>query len=539
MVGASSLLAQPGSVQKVAKSVFSLTTFNKDGGIIASTQGVFIDNKGTAISTFKPFIGATKATVVDANGKSMEVDAIMGADELYDMAKFRVIGNTNAAPIASKASEAGNKVWLVPYSIKKPQYQQEDISSVEQFNTSYNYYIFSNTAPENAIGCPFVNKDGQVIGLMHSNGTVTAIDANYAKQLHVTGLSTLDAALRESGIRTSLPDKEEDAITMMTLSKGQKSADDNMKYADEFIGKFPTSSFGYKEKAALLVNKQQFEEAEKVMQESIKKCSKKNEAHGDFADLIYQKVAYVGDSIYPAWNADKALQEAQKAYSIKAEPLYKHQEGKINYLKKDYQKAYDLFMELTKTPMNSGEIWYEAAQAKSQLKAPYDELKVLLDSAVSVGVRTKMAAPYYLARANFLDAQGKTREALADYNMYDSIARPIAPTFFYARYKCEMKLRQWQQALLDIARTCYLNPNEPTYFAEWASLDLRVKRYDEGISAAEACIRLAPEYADGYLLLGILQAEKGKKEEAKGNLLKAKELGDTRVDEYLKKYKLN
>ena len=85
MVGASSLLAQPGSVQKVAKSVFSLTTFNKDGGIIASTQGVFIDNKGTAISTFKPFIGATKATVVDANGKSMEVDAIMGADELYDM----------------------------------------------------------------------------------------------------------------------------------------------------------------------------------------------------------------------------------------------------------------------------------------------------------------------------------------------------------------------------------------------------------------------------------------------------------------------
>ena len=85
MVGASSLLAQPGSVQKVAKSVFSLTTFNKDGGIIASTQGVFIDNKGTAISTFKPFIGATKATVVDANGKSMEVDAIMGADELYDI----------------------------------------------------------------------------------------------------------------------------------------------------------------------------------------------------------------------------------------------------------------------------------------------------------------------------------------------------------------------------------------------------------------------------------------------------------------------
>ena len=215
-----SALAQPSPVQKMAKSVFTLTTFNKDGGIIASTQGVFIDNKGTAISTFKPFIGAVKATVVDATGKSMEVDAIMGADELYDMAKFRVIGKTAAANIATTGSTAGNKVWLVPYSIKKPAFQQEQISSVEKFNTSYNYYIFTTTAPDNAVGCPFVNKEGQVIALMHNNGSVTAIDANFAKQLHVTGLSTLDAALRESGIRTALPDKEQDAMTMMTLNKG-------------------------------------------------------------------------------------------------------------------------------------------------------------------------------------------------------------------------------------------------------------------------------------------------------------------------------
>ena len=538
MVGVSSLLAQPGPVQKVAKSVFTLTTFDKSGNIIAATQGVFIDNKGTAISTFKPFVGAVKATVVDASGKSMEVDAIMGADELYDMAKFRVLANTTAAPIANKEEVAGSKVWLVPYSIKKPQYQQEDISSVEKFNSSYNYYIFTTTVPETAVGCPFVNKDGQIIALMHNNGQVTAIDANYGKQLHVTGLSTLDAALRESGIRTALPDKESDATTMMTLNKGQKSAEEYMKYANEFIEKFPTSPFGYKEKAMLLANKQQYADAEKVMQESIKKANNKDEAHGDFADILYQKVAYVGDSIYPAWNADKALEEAQKAYSIKPQPLYKHQEAQINYLKKDYQKSYDLFMQLTKTPMNSGEIWYEAAQAKSQLKAPTTEIKELLDSAVAVGLRTKMAGPYLLARGRYLDAQGKYREALADYNQYDSIACPMAPTFFYTRYKCELQLRQWQQALFDIARTCYLNPKEPTYFAEWASLDLRVKRYDEGKKAAQACIELAPEYADGYLLLGILCGESGDKAEAKKNLEKAKELGDTRADEYLKKFKL-
>ena len=111
------------------------------------------------------------------------------------------------------------------------------------------------------------------------------------------------------------------------------------------------------------------------------------------------------------------------------------------------------------------------------------------------------------------------------------------PAFFYTRYQCETKLRMWQPALLDIARTCYLAPKEPTYFAEWASLDLRVKRYDEGISAATHCIELAPEYADGYLLLGLLQKEKGNKEEAIKNLKKAQELGDSRAGEYLKKVK--
>ena len=534
---ASSLMAQPGPVQKVSKSVFTLTTFNKDGGIIASTQGVFIDNKGTAISTFKPFVGATKASIVDASGKSMNVDAILGADELYDVAKFRIIGATTAAPIASKASVAGEKVWLVPYSIKKSPFQQEDISSVENFMTTYNYYIFSSSVPENAVGCPFVNKNGQVIGLMHTNGQTTAIDANYAKQLKVTGLSTLDAALRETGIRTALPDTEQDAITMMTLKKGQIPVDVYKEYTQEFINKFPTSAFGYKEKALYLVDQEKYDEAAKLMEEGIKKSTAKDEAHSNYADLIYQKIAYKGDSTYTAWTLDKAIDEAQKAYAAKPQPVYKHQEAQINFLKGNYQKACDMFLDLTKSNLNGGELYFEAAQAKTHLKAPAQEIEVLLDSAISVGARTGMAGNYYLARANFLNEQGQYRRAIQDYNMYDSIARPVDANFFYTRYQCETKLRMWQPALLDIARACYLAPKQPTFFAEWASLDLRVKRYDEGISAATHCTELAPEYADGFLLLGLLQKEKGLKDEAIKNLKKAQELGDTRAAEYLSKMK--
>lgn len=538
ILSASSLFAQSSAVQKVAKSVFSLTTFDKDGGIVASTQGVFIDNKGTAISTFKPFIGATKATIVDGNGKSMEVDAILGADELYDVAKFRVIGATTPATIATTEAAAGSSVWLVPYSIKKPAFQQEDINKVEKFHDSFNYYVFTNSVPENAVGCPFVNKNGQVIGIMHTdNGNINAIDANYIKQLTVTGLSTLDAALRETGIRTALPNTEQEAITMMTLKKSTTSPADYAKYANEFIALFPTSAFGYKEKGTLLTNDGKYEEAAKLMEEGIKKATNKDEAHSNYADIIYQKIIHVGDSTYKDWTLDKAIEETQKAYNIKAEPIYKHQEAQITFYKGDYQKAYDMFMGLTSSKLNSGEIYYEAAQSKMHLNAPDKEIITLLDSAVNAGNRNNMGATYYLARAQYLDSRGMYRKALQDYNQYDSLAAPINVAFFYARYKCEMNLRMWQQALIDIARTCYIAPNEPTYFAEWASLDLRVKRYEEGIAAANQCIKLAPEYPDGYLLLGLLQIESKQKEEGIKNLEKAKELGDTRADDYLKKYK--
>ncbi len=540
LLGATSLMAQPGAVQKVSKSVFTLTTFNKDGNIIASTQGVFIDNKGTAISTFAPFVGATKATIVDATGKSAEVDAILGADELYDVAKFRVKTNTTPAAIATQELPVGSKVWLVPYSIKKSPIAEEDITKVEKFNTSYTYYVFSCNAPENAVGCPFVNKNGQIIGLMHNDGQVTAIDANYAKQLTVTGLSSINASLRESGIRTALPTTEQEALTMMTLKKGQTSAADYTKYINDYIEQFPTSAFGYKEKAFELMTQDNFAEADKVMAEGIKKSTVKDEAHSNYADLIYQKIAYKGDSTYTAWTLDKAISEAQQAYSINASPVYKHQEAQIRFLKGDYQAAYNLFMDLTKTTINSGELYFEAAQAKTHLQAPATEIKELLDSAVSVASHSNnpaIASSYYLARANFLMGQGEYRSALKDFNMYDSIARPATPAFFYSRYQCETKLRMWQPALLDIARTCYLAPQEPTYLAEWASLDLRVKRLDEGISAATQCTKIAPTYADGYLLLGLLQIENQQKVEGLKNLEKAKELGDPRAEEYIKKYK--
>lgn len=78
--------AQTSAVKNAAKSVFKLTTYNADGSVLATSNGVFVGNNGEAISDLKPFIGAAKATVTDTKGREMNVERIMGINDLYDVA---------------------------------------------------------------------------------------------------------------------------------------------------------------------------------------------------------------------------------------------------------------------------------------------------------------------------------------------------------------------------------------------------------------------------------------------------------------------
>lgn len=65
----------------------------------------------------------------------------------------------------------------MPYSINNPQPLQLTLSSVERFHDSYNYYILDGEVPDNAVGCPVVNGNGQVVGIMHkSDSHTTAVD---------------------------------------------------------------------------------------------------------------------------------------------------------------------------------------------------------------------------------------------------------------------------------------------------------------------------------------------------------------------------
>ncbi len=541
--GHSQANAQSANVKKAAKSVFSLTTFKADGTLLATTRGVFIGENGEAISTWKPFVGADSAVVIDAQGNAMTVDVMIGANELYDVCKLKVIGNTTPAKIAASTSKANEKVSVVGYSIKSLDIKQIPIQKVETFMDKYAYYIFSSEAPANKEGCPFVNAKGEVIGILqHANSAdeTHAVDAKFMNDMKVnTGLSIADPVLRQTSIRTQMPSKESDALVMLMMSREQNHKN-YLKYVQDFKRLFPQSVDGYVAQANIFASKGLLSQAADEMETAIKQAKNKDVAHSEYAKLIYQQQLYQPDSTFTQWSLDKALDEATQANKINPLPVYQHQQAQIIFTKGNYQKAYDMFMALTKTSLRSGELFYEAAQAKTQLKADEKEILTLLDSAVAACPQplTPVAAPYVLARGVAYDQIGDYKKALADYNQYDTLMLGRAShEFYYTRYKCNSQLRRYQQALNDIAHAAVLNRQEPTYLAEMASLQLKVNLYEDAIKTADLCISLAPSYADAYLIKGLAQVQNKQKKEGLETLNKAKELGDARAKDFIDKYK--
>lgn len=534
---------QSKQVKKAAASIFSLTTFKTDGTLLASTNGVFISDNGEAISAFYPFVGADSAVVIDTNGNALPVDVIIGANELYDVCKFKVNGKTTPIKIASTHSNDGEKVWMLGYSIKNQDAKQVPIQKTELFMDKYTYYIFSSETPENMEGCPFVNAKGELIGILqhanHSEGT-HAVDAHFMKDMQINnGLSLADPVLRQTTIRTQLPAKEEDAlVTLMMASEQNKK--NYLKYIQDFKRSFPHAVDGYAAQARQYANKKEFAKAATEMETAIQNAHKKDAAHAEYAKIIFHQQLFQPDSTYLAWSLDKALAEAQKAYEINPLPAYQHQQAQIIYSKGNYQKAYDMFIALTKTNLRSGELFYEAAQAKAQLKANQAEILSLLDSAVAACPQplTPIAAPFVLARGAAYDQAGDYKKAIMDYNRYDTLMLGRANhEFYYTRFNCNVKLRRYQQALNDIAHAAVLNRQEPTYLAEMASLQLKVNYIDDALKTAELCIGIAPNYPDIYLIKGLALIQKKQKKLGIEAFEKAKQLGDKRAQDYIDKYK--
>ena len=536
-------LAQPSWTKKASKAVFTLKTFQADGSLLASSNGFFIDEDGRALSTFMPFKGAARAVVIDAQGKEWPVVCMLGANETYDVAKFRVETKKPQAVRVSVTPLSEEQIATVlPYREVK-QVKQGKVLRVERFSGNHAYYTLSMPSQEDLAGCPLLNEQGEAVGIMQPAASAGdkqsyAVSALFADSLTITGLSLNDKTLRSTAIKKALPEQQDQALLALYMGS---SATDSTTFAtmvDDFIAQFPQSADGYLYRAQLHLKAYRFSEAEKDMEQAVKVAEKKDDAHYNYARLIYEKEVTMSDKPYAAWSLDKAMEEATKAYELNPMPLYRYQQATILYAQKRFDEAKERFLELKDTPLRSAEVFYDASRCAEQLKDTTAQL-ALMDSVMAMFSQPYLqeAAPYLLARAQVRMGAGKSREAVADLNDYEKLMRTkLNDRFYYIRYQADMGGRLFQMALNDIDKAIELNPTYDLYLAEKASLQIRVGLTDEAAETARRCVEMAPNYSDGYLFLGLAQCLKGNKDEGLKNLQKAKELGDPQADELIEKY---
>lgn len=535
--------AQPSWVKKATKSVFTLKTFAADGSLIASSNGFFVGTNGEAISNFTPFKGAARAIVIDAGGKEWPVSGIMGANDMYDVVKFRVEAQkTQPLVVASAIAPVGSNVWFLPYRDTK-NVRQGAVRKAEKFMNAYAYYTVALQISELNVSCPLLNDNGEVLGLMQQPASAKdslsyAVSALFADSLKITGLSLNDLSLRQTQIRLELPDNMQEALLMMYMANSAADSATYVRMMDEFIRKFPNAYDGYVYRAQFAAGNGHYADAERDMQQALKVADKKEEAHYAYARIIYNKEIFQSDKPFAAWSLDKALEEVRTANTLQPSPTYSQMEANILFAQKKYDEAYTIYQALTKTNLSGAEIWFSAARCK-ELQKDTTAYLALLDSTMSTFSKPylKEAAPYLWTRANARMDAGKYREAVVDMNDYEQLmAANVNARFYYIRHQAEIGGHLYQQALNDITRAIQLEPKEVLYQAEKASLQIRVGLYDDAITTARECIATDGQASDGYLLLGLAQCLKGNKKEGLPNLQKAKELGDPQAESLIEKY---
>lgn len=534
-------------VKKAAKAVFTMKTFDANGQLLGSSNGIFVSEQGEALTSFEPLRGASSAVVIDAAGKEWPVGLILGASGTYDVAKIRVEGKKFAALnlSATKAAD-GEQVWLLPFMEQKLATEGK-VARSETFGDGYDYYTVRMKMPQNGVGLPLLNDAGELLALMQQPATEQdtlcyAVSARFADSLKTTGLSINDPVLRSTNIRKALPsDLAQAQLTLFVAASTLDSAQ-YVQLLEDFIGQFPAEPDGYVSRAQFAANDNRYADADADMKQAQKVADKSNarsaEVHYSYSRLVYQKLTYRPEPAYDPWTLDMALKEAEAAYAADPQPGYLQQQAYVCYAQKRYAEASAIYDRLFSTALRSPDLFYEASRCQLMQADTLRHL-ALLDSAVAQFTRPylKEAAPYILARAQARIDAGKWRDGVNDLNDYETLmAAQVNDNFYYLRFQAEQSGRLFQQALNDIVKAIAMNPSQEIYYAEKASLEVRVGLYDEAVATAEECIKLAPEYSDGHLFLGLARCLKGEKEQGVKSLLKAKELGDPQAEGLIEKY---
>ena len=549
-----SMAQTPKWVEKAKRAVFSVVTYDKNDKMLNTGNGFFVSEDGLALSDYTLFKGAERAVVITSEGKQMPVSLILGANDMYDVIKFRVAITEKKVPaliVAKTAPAVGADAWMLPYSTQKSiACVTGKVKEVSKVAGEYHYYTLGMQMKDKMVSCPVMNAEGQVFGIAQKSSgidTVTtcyAAGAAFAMAQKISALSLGDAALKKIGIRKGLPETEDQALVYLFMASSSLSGDDYEKLLDDFIRQFPANADGYLRRANYYAAKGKddhawYDKAVADFNQALKVAQKKDDVYYNIGKLMYAYQLSKPEKTYKDWTYDTALQNVRQAIAIDPLPIYIQMEGDILFAQQDYAGALAAYEKVNASNIVSPATFFSAAKTKELAKGDPKEVVALMDSCIARCPQPITAdfAPYLLERAQMNMNAGQPRNAMLDYDAYHTAVKgEVNDVFYYYREQAALKARQFQRALDDIVKAIEMNPTDLTYQAEHAVVNLRVGRYEEAIQILDNILKADPKYAEAYRLLGLCQIQLKKTDEACGNFKKAKELGDPNVDELITKY---
>jgi len=549
-----SMAQTPKWVEKAKRAVFSVVTYDKNDKMLNTGNGFFVSEDGLALSDYTLFKGAERAVVITSEGKQMPVSLILGANDMYDVIKFRVAITEKKVPaliVAKTAPAVGADAWMLPYSTQKSiACVTGKVKEVSKVAGEYHYYTLGMQMKDKMVSCPVMNAEGQVFGIAQKSSgidTVTtcyAAGAAFAMAQKISALSLGDAALKKIGIRKGLPETEDQALVYLFMASSSLSGDDYEKLLDDFIRHFPANADGYLRRANYYAAKGKddqtwYDKAVADFNQALKVAQKKDDVYYNIGKLMYAYQLSKPEKTYKDWTYDTALQNVRQAIAIDPLPIYIQMEGDILFAQQDYAGALAAYEKVNASNIASPATFFSAAKTKELTKGDPKEVVALMDSCIARCPQPITAdfAPYLLERAQMNMNAGQPRNAMLDYDAYHTAVKgEVNDVFYYYREQAALKARQFQRALDDIVKAIEMNPTDLTYQAEHAVVNLRVGRYEEAIQILNNILKADPKYAEAYRLLGLCQIQLKKTDEACGNFKKAKELGDPNVDELITKY---
>ena len=548
--------------KKAYKAVLNVITYKADGSVLRSGYGFYISEDGTGVAPYSLFEDAARAEVFDFAGKRSAVTRILGANSTYDLVTFQTAAEKKCEyfdPAQTATPAVGATLYLRKYTTdKKDPTAKANVTKADAYG-KYKYYHISaeNTAPN--MGCPLFNEDGALVGIVQPNvedsaTEACAIDARFVPTLSISATSALNSDLRAIHIPKALPSNAKDALTYIYML-GNADSTELATALNDFIATFPEKVEGYVQRATFFANHRLYDQCEADFAEALTRAEaedatmKADEVHNEFSKIIFQKAVYSPQPPYKDWTLDRALAEAEQAFSLNPSPNYLLQQGRCLFSKKDFQKAYEKFYQICSSPQfdagwsptAQAETWYYAAQSLELAGGDSLQVLAMMDSVINnlPTPLTPATAQYLLERARRLEKAGQYRKAIFDYNQYETVVGPknLNAYFYFIREQAELKAHMYQQALDDIRTAAILSPEDPNYKIEEALILLQTGLYKEAIAACKKLLQTVPENPDCYKIIGIANGELGNKQEALSALNKAKSLGDPTVDQFLEKYK--